>query len=537
MKPIRKNICKPVIIFYLLAITFIAPFWLSAQPPSHDPSTMLQNVDGRYWIFTTGNGIWAMSSNNSEFTNWRAETTPFSPGTWPEWVKNYVANFKGHFWAPDVIKIGDTYYLYYSCAGDGAPAAIGLTTAKNLSGPWSDQGMVYAGNNAIDPALHYDGKELWMTWGNWVEGIDICQLDPLTGKRINSIKTKLVSGQVEGPALLKNGNYYYLFYQRGLCCNGLNSTYRIVVARSTKITGPYTGERSFIPNKTGRFVGPGHVGYNYDKLTFHFYDGTDNGNAKMMVSTLSWVNDWPVAELNLSEKVVPDKNYQITARHTEKTLNANNCGTVAGTNVDQWDWLNTSCQTWQMNGIADNVFRISPLNAPQLALDVTNCSNANNTNIRLWDWLGNDCQKWKLVDMTGNYFQLKNIATNKCLSILGTSFSNGTNAVLSDCNTFAHNLQFMFNVATNTSAIQTDKYQARVFPNPSNGKITVELDPNNVNTDMNIKITDMQGRTVYQLHQRQTTTTIQANTGLKPGCYLLFLKSGKKSQITKLLID
>jgi arabinan endo-1,5-alpha-L-arabinosidase len=67
------------------------------QAPSHDPSRMIRNTDGRYWIFTTGDGIWAMSSSNSNFTDWRVEPTVFPRGTWPGWINNYVNGFQGFF--------------------------------------------------------------------------------------------------------------------------------------------------------------------------------------------------------------------------------------------------------------------------------------------------------------------------------------------------------------------------------------------------------------------------------------------------------
>lgn len=266
-----------------------------AEPPSHDPSRMIRNNDGRYWIFTTGDGIWTMSSSNASFTDWRPDVTPYTKTSYPSWIRNYVDGFTGSFWAPDIIKLGSTYYLYYSCAGNGAPAAIGLTTASDLTGPWRDQGMIVAGNNAIDPGLLIDGDTLWMTWGNWQSGIDLVQLNPATGKRLNSTKYHLVDGQVEGPALIKHDNYYYLFFQRGLCCRGVNSTYYVVVARSTSVAGPYTGERTFLPNRNGRIIGPGHIGFGEGKLTYHFYDGADNGAPKLMITTLGWSNGWPVA--------------------------------------------------------------------------------------------------------------------------------------------------------------------------------------------------------------------------------------------------
>ena len=190
---------------------------------------MIRNNDGRYWIFTTGDGVFAMSSPNADFTGWRAEAPVFPVGTWPGWINNYVTGFGGTFWAPDVIKVGSQYRLYYSCAGQGAPAAIGLATANNLAGPWTDQGLVVAGNNAIDPAPLVDGSNQWLTWGNWQTGIDLLQLNTSTGKPLNSSRWDLVPGQVEAPYLHKDGSFYYLFFQRGLCCQGVNSGYTTMV--------------------------------------------------------------------------------------------------------------------------------------------------------------------------------------------------------------------------------------------------------------------------------------------------------------------
>ena len=280
--------------FLLIVALFLGGTMLNAQPGAHDPSRMTQNTDGRYWVFTTGQGIYAMSAPSTSFSGSRSEATPFG-SSYPSWVKSYVTGFTGFFWAPDVVKYGSKYLLYYACAGTGAPAAIGVCTATNLAGPWTDYGVVVHGNNAIDPAPYWDGTDFYLAWGNWQSGIDISRISTSTAKLTGSV-THLISGQVEGPYLMKNGSYWYLFYQRGLCCNGVNSTYYVVVARSSSATGPYSGERVFLPNKNGRVIGPGHVGYGCGKLTYHFYDGNDNGNPKLAITTLSWGSDgWPVA--------------------------------------------------------------------------------------------------------------------------------------------------------------------------------------------------------------------------------------------------
>ena len=115
-------------------------------------------------------------------------------------------------------------------------------------------------------------------------------------------------GQVEAPYLHKDGSFYYLFFQRGLCCQGVNSGYTAMVARSTSVTGPYLDKNGvsvltggsgagsvFLPNRDGRYIGPGHVGYGEGRLTYHFYDGNDNGAPKLRVTTMSFSNGWPVA--------------------------------------------------------------------------------------------------------------------------------------------------------------------------------------------------------------------------------------------------
>lgn len=327
--------------------------------PSHDPSRMIRNVDGRYWIFTTGDGVFAMSSSNADFTNWRAENTVFPIGTWPSWINNYVTGFGGVFWAPDVILVNGQYRLYYSCAGQGAPAAIGVATASNLAGPWTDQGLVVAGNNAIDPAPLVDGSNHWLTWGNWQTGIDLLQLNPSNGKPLNSSRWDLVPGQVEGPYLLRNGSFYYLFFQRGLCCNGLNSTYYTVVGRSSSVTGPYVdkngvsvlngGGSVFLPNRDGRFVGPGHVGVGEGRLTYHFYDGNDNGAPKLRVTTMSFDgNGWPVAAgVNLPAEGQSPANgtYRLRNRASGKYLDTLGA-TADGANVAQWTGGTSPNQRW-----------------------------------------------------------------------------------------------------------------------------------------------------------------------------------------------
>lgn len=416
----------------LLGCTFAAAAF-AQNAPSHDPSRMIRNTDGRYWIFTTGNGIWTMSSSNSNFTDWRAEN-PVFPNGYPSWINNYVTGFTGSFWAPDVIKSGSTYYCYYSCAGQGAPAAIGLATATNLAGPWTDRGLIVAGNNAIDPAPIIDGSNWYMAYGNWQTGIDIIQLNPSTGLRQGSTLWRVIPNQqVEAPYLLKNGSYYYLFFQRGLCCNGTSSTYYTQVGRSTSIGGPYVdrngvaltsnGGTTFLPNRDGRFIGPGHVGYGEGKLTYHFYDGQDNGNAKLRITTLSWSNGWPVADgVNLGgggggggTQTIANGTYSLRNRASGKMLD--NLGSTAdGANVAQWADGSSYNQRWEVT-YSGGYYKLRCLTGSKYLDSMGRTTDGSQ--VGQWANSSSTNQQWTIESVGSGYYRVVNRANGKALDTGG----------------------------------------------------------------------------------------------------------------------
>jgi arabinan endo-1,5-alpha-L-arabinosidase len=414
----------------LVAWLLVGSFAEAQVAPSHDPSRMIRNNDGRYWIFTTGDGVFAMSSPNADFSGWRVEPSVFPVGTWPSWIASYVSGFNGSFWAPDVIKVGSEYRLYYSCAGTGAPAAIGLATATNLAGPWTDRGMVVAGNNAIDPALLVDGANHWMTWGNWQTGIDLLQINPSNGKALNSSRWDLVPGQVEAPYLHKDGGYYYLFFQRGLCCQGVNSGYTTMVARSTSVMGPYVDKNGvnvltggsgagsvFLPNRDGRYIGPGHVGYGEGRLTYHFYDGNDNGAPKLRVTTMSISNGWPVAAgVNLPNPAQPPANgtYRLRNRASGKYLD-NLGATTDGANVAQWAGGASNNQRWVLT-TSGGVSKLRCVTGGKYLDSIGR--TADGSIVGQWTGGSSINQTWTIV-AAGAYHKLINRANGKALDTGG----------------------------------------------------------------------------------------------------------------------
>lgn len=316
------------------------------HPDVHDP-VMARGEDGCYYIFSTGMGIGVLSS--PDMKTWQFAPSVLNPI--PQWATDSIRGYRGHTWAPDISKQGDTWYLYYSCSTFGKNgSAIGLATNKTLDPQsplfrWEDQGCVIVSHqhqdayNCIDPNLIVDEKGTpWLTFGSFWDGIQIVRLKKdfktLDGKpktiarrigkkvtlaEIDNIEHYTIEGNdtieagenaVEAPFIIKHGKYYYLFVSFDYCCRGERSTYRTVVGRSKRVTGPYLdkqgqpmerggGDTLIGPNAD--FFGAGHnSAYQFDGQWYflcHAYEKAQNGQAKIFLRKMHFDSEgWPVLE-------------------------------------------------------------------------------------------------------------------------------------------------------------------------------------------------------------------------------------------------
>jgi arabinan endo-1,5-alpha-L-arabinosidase len=287
----------------------------------HDPSTIVQ-CKGEFWVFYTGNGV--QSAHSMDLMTWL-------PGprmgalTAPVWVADAAPNNRrNNFWAPEVIKLGERYLLYYAVSSFGSNvSAIGLASNATLDPTdaaykWVDQGIVVQSQrsdkfNAIDPALAQDEQGgLWMSFGSFWSGIKMIQLDPNTGRRIapdSPVYALAHHSSIEASYVYRHGKYFYLLVNWGLCCRGVNSTYNIRMGRSEKITGPYLDKDgvdmmkdggSLLLGSEGEFIGPGQAGIlelnGKEWMSFHYEADTRRRNT-LAIRPLSWDGaGWPVVE-------------------------------------------------------------------------------------------------------------------------------------------------------------------------------------------------------------------------------------------------
>ena len=215
----------------------------------HDPSTVVSQ-GGRYYTYGTGNGIPVLSSDDG--WTWKRAGSLMSAVPGGKAGPEVLAKGGNNTWAPDVIHVGDQYFVYYSAPGTQPKSAIGLLVGRTLdpASPdyrWEDRGPVVwsdgiEDSNAIDPGVLLDPTDgrLWMVYGSYFGYIRLVELDPKTGLRRFPDRTPTnVAINSEAAILIHRDGWYYLLVTHGSCCQGANSTYNIRMGRSRKVTGPY----------------------------------------------------------------------------------------------------------------------------------------------------------------------------------------------------------------------------------------------------------------------------------------------------------
>src|SRR5687768_7000973 len=116
---LMKSRCVAVAMLLLVSPTSA----LDDDPGLHDPSTVIQ-ADGKFYTYATGGGI-PMSVSDDGWT-WRRAGSLAQAVVGGLPAPDVVARGGGNTWAPDIIRSGDRYFLYYSAPGTQPKAAVGL---------------------------------------------------------------------------------------------------------------------------------------------------------------------------------------------------------------------------------------------------------------------------------------------------------------------------------------------------------------------------------------------------------------------------
>src|SRR5579863_232770 len=294
----------------LLSLGLSSPAWaLDGEPYIHDPSTVVE-CNGKYYAWGTG-GTGLVSDDG-----W----------TWHAGARVQAGA------APDLIHIGDRYYMAYASSGGGLggghASTIRVKWSKTLdpNSPdyaWNEDHVVASSDgvedcDAIDPGFLLDPTtgRFWVSYGTYFGFIRVVEMDPKNGQHIADNKPVNVAIDCEATDLIYRDGWYYLLGTHGTCCDGANSTYNIRVGRSKNVTGPYLdnngndmlkGGGKLVVAASGRYVGPGHFGLmdlgdGVEKFSCHYEADLDrSGRSVLDIRPLLWKDGWPIAGDNFEE--------------------------------------------------------------------------------------------------------------------------------------------------------------------------------------------------------------------------------------------
>lgn len=297
----RRFICTVLFTIHCSLFTSNAQ---TGHPYIHDPSTIAE-CDGKYYTFGTGSG--GLVSDDG-------------------WIWRMGGVRPGGGAAPDVMKIGDRYLVIYGATGGGLFGGHNgriLTMWNKTLDPdspdfkytepievASSDGMEDC--DAIDPSLLLDPTtgRLWASYGTYFGSIRLIELDPKTGERVKGNVEQDIAIDCEATDLIYRDGWYYLLGTHGTCCDGVNSTYNIVVGRAKSVTGPYIdnvgrdmlkGGGRMVIAAGDRVCGPGHFGRTVidngvEVMSCHYEADFDkSGRSVLGIRPLLWKNGWPVA--------------------------------------------------------------------------------------------------------------------------------------------------------------------------------------------------------------------------------------------------
>ena len=288
-----------------------------------DPS-IVRGDDGRFYVFSTIRKLFV----SDDMCKWELLNEQLIPR--PTWADSEKYG-RPDVWAPDCIKIKDKWIYYYSLAAWDKPSAgIGYAISDNVYGPYEDKGCLFNEddidmNGLIDPQPYIDddGKVYMLVGsfhGNYLVELASDGMSLLNGKEYQKENKKLIAGiplnyfnntYYEGGYIIKRNENYYFFGSAGSCCEGLNSSYRVVVGKANNIIGPYYDRNgnNLAQDNGGKTIGelclwspvtdkttagPGHNSVLIDDagdywMIYHSYCDMDNFSTRhLFLDKLSW---------------------------------------------------------------------------------------------------------------------------------------------------------------------------------------------------------------------------------------------------------
>jgi beta-xylosidase len=196
-------------------------------------------------------------------------------------------------WAPAIRRHNGLFYIYFPTPTEG----IYVTTARKITGPWSEPVAIIAQPGLEDPCPFWDDNgNAYLIHSHKGAGPLILHRMSPDGLHILDEGKVVVEDRehlptLEGPKLYKRHGWYYIFAPFG----GV-STGKQAVLRSHSIYGPYE-QRVALAQGDTKINGPHQGAYvespNGEGFFLHFQSTGAHGRI-VHLEPVTWHDDWPI---------------------------------------------------------------------------------------------------------------------------------------------------------------------------------------------------------------------------------------------------
>lgn len=261
-----------------------------------DPQVLYDN--GVYYMYATSNIAGFKVWTSSDLVNWRDRGAAYRR-TASTWGRN-------RFWAPEVIKYGSTYYMFYGAGGAPndvmricvASSASPLGPFIDIAAPLWDDGKSY-----IDAHVFIDSDGQRYLFASQDMSMPADGNSHIVVAKLNASMTGLTTAITdcivpsvsweyagnrwnEAPFVVKHGNYYYMLYSGNVYSS---SNYAVGYATATSPMGPWTkySGNPVLKKATG-VSGPGHCSVvkspdgTEDWIVYHTHQQASGGGERQL---------------------------------------------------------------------------------------------------------------------------------------------------------------------------------------------------------------------------------------------------------------
>lgn len=250
-----------------------------------DPDVI--RVGDRYYLVCSDFHFVGMPVLESEdLVNWKIISQVYDNFDYPGWKE--FERYAGGSWAPAIRYHDGLFYIYFCTPDEG----LFMVTASDPRGPWSDLHLVRSVLKWEDPCPFWDEDgNAYLVRSRYGAGPIILHRMSADGRQLLDDGTVIYDGPVaEGPKMHKIDGKYYISIPEG----GVRGGWQTML-RSDSIYGPY--ERKIVLETGSTDVNGPHQGAVVDAENgswwfFHFQEVQERGRV-VHLQPMRWVDGWP----------------------------------------------------------------------------------------------------------------------------------------------------------------------------------------------------------------------------------------------------